>query len=143
MARASGKDLVFKIDDSGGTLRDISTHVTSVAGLPGARALDDATGAGEGGDKSLPGLFSGSFTVSGWFDTTATTGSHTVLNGLRTHTATSSFEYGPGGGGTGAIKLSGESWMESLTYDAEVRGGVVPFEAQFKVDGTVTTGTFS
>lgn len=142
IARSHGKDLAFLVDDSGGTLRDISAHVTGVSGLPGSRALDDVTAAGDGGDKSIPGLFSGQFTVSGWWDDTASTGSHTVLNGLRTTTATSSFEYGPEGSASGDIKLSGECWLESLTYDAEVRGAV-PFSATFKVDGTLTTGTFS
>lgn len=142
MARGHGKDLAFSIDDSGGTLREISGHVTKVTGLPGKRALDDVTAAGDGGDKSIPGLFSGQFTVAGWFDTAATTGSHTVLNGLRTTTATSSFEYGPAGDASSAVKISGECWLESLTYDTEVRGAV-PFEASFKVDGTLTVGTYS
>jgi hypothetical protein len=141
MARAHGKDHAFKIDDSGGTLRDISTHVTSVSGLPGTRPLSDATGAQATGESSLPGIPGATFTVNGWFDTAATTGSHTVLNGIRLATATSSFEYGPGGGAASAIKYSGECWLESLNYNAELTG-TVSFEAQFKLDGALSVGTF-
>lgn len=139
---AHGKDAVFKIDDSSGTLRDISAHVDSVSGLPGARGLVSITAFGDAGEKSIPGLENTSFTVAGHFATTATTGSYTVLNGLRTATATSSFEYGPEGGTNGDVKASGECWMTGLTFDASVAGRV-NFSASFQVDGTVSSGTFS
>lgn len=113
-----------------------------MSGLPGGRALDDVTGAGDGGEKAIPGLVSASFTVKGWFDTAASTGSYTVLNGLRTTSATASFEYGPEGSTSGDVKYSGECWLESLVLDTEIRGAV-PFQATFKLDGTLTVGTFS
>lgn len=141
MARSHGKDAVFSIDDSGGTLRTISGHVDNVSGLPGARALSEVTSFGDTGEKFIPGLQNASFTVSGQFDTAATTGSITVLNGLRTTTATSSFEYGPEGGSGGDIKYSGECWMESFTVDTSVKEKV-PFSATFRVDGAVTVGTY-
>ena len=139
---AHGKDAVCKIDDSGTTLRDISAHVDQVSGLPGARQLASITAFGDAGEKSIPGLQNVQFTVSGHFATTASTGSYTVLNGLRTTTVTSSFEYGPEGGTNGDVKLSGECWMTALTFDASVSGRV-NFSATFQVDGTVTAGTFS
>lgn len=142
VARSHSKDSVFKIDDSGGTLRDISGHVDNVSGLPGAPQLNPVTSYGDQGEKSIRGIEVTSFTVSGQFDTAATTGSITVLNGIRTTTATASFEYGPEGGTTGKVKYSGECWLESLTTDSAV-GNKVPFSATFKVDGVVTVGTFS
>lgn len=142
MAFTHGKDAYFSIDDSGGTLRNISPYVTQVSGLPGDRSLGSTTAFGDQGERFIPGLASASFTVSGHWDDTATTGSHTVLTGLRTATATSSFEYGPEGNTAGDIKISGECWLESLTYDASV-DSVVPFQAQFRLDGIVTVGTFS
>lgn len=141
MARAHGKNLAFSIDDSGTTLRDISTDVTGVSGLPGERPLADATGAQAAGESSTPGIYRAEFTVSGFFDTTATTGSHTVLTGLLSTTATSTFEFGPGGDGSGAIKYTGECWLQSLVYNAEISGNV-PFEATFKTDGGLTTTTY-
>jgi hypothetical protein len=142
MARAHSKNSVFKLDDSGGTLRDISGHVDNVAGLPGAPNLSSVTSFGDAGEKSIRGIEVTSFTVSGQWDTAASTGSITVLNGIRTTTATASFEYGPEGGTTGNIKYSGEAWLESLTVDSAV-GNKVPFSATFKVDGVVTVGTFA
>jgi len=141
IARSHGKNSVFKIDDSGGVLRDISAHVKAVSGLPGGRALGDVTAFGDGGERSLSGLVSASFTVTGVADSVATTGSLAVLNGLRTTTATASFESSPGGTGTGQIKTAGECWLETLTFDADVTGPV-PFSATFKLDGVTTDTTY-
>jgi hypothetical protein len=142
LARSHSKDSVFKVDDSGGTLRDISGHVDNVSGLPGAPNLSPVTSFGDQGEKSIRGIEVAGFTVSGQFDTAATTGSLTVLNGIRTTTTTASFEYGPEGGTTGKVKYSGEAWLEDLKTDAAV-GNKVPFTATFKVDGIVTVGTFA
>lgn len=136
-----GKNAIFKIDDSSGTLRDISAHVHNVSGLPGSRNLGDVTAFGDGGERSLPGLASGAVTVTGWLDTTATTGSYVVLNGLRTTSATASFEYSPGGSVTGMPKTIGECWLESLNFDAEVTGPV-PFTASLKLDGVTTDSVY-
>jgi|SRR6185369_1548095 len=141
MARGHGKNAVFKIDDSGGVLRDISAHVKGVSGLPGGRALGDTTAFGDSGERSIPGLASASFTVTGLADSAATTGSLAVLNGLRTTTATASFEYSPAGTATGMVKTAGECWLESLTFDTDVTGPV-PFSAQFKLDGVTTDTTY-
>lgn len=142
MSRTHGKDAVFSLDDSGGTLRTISNHCNQVSGLPGAAKLSDVTAFGDGGERSIRGLEGTSFTVSGVFDTAASTGSITVLNGNRTKTTTSSFEYGPEGSTTGKIKYSGECWMESFSCDASVQDAV-PFTATFKIDNTVTVGTYA
>lgn len=136
-----GKDAVFKLDDSGGTLRTLTTYVTDVSGLPGGRELGDTTAMGATGKSFIPGLQDITFSISGHFDSTATTGPHTVLNGLRTATATASFEYGPEGGASGKVKILGECWLKEYAADAAV-GDVVDFKATFQVDGAVTTSTF-
>lgn len=141
MSRSHGKDSYFAVDDSGGTLRNISTHVNSVSGLPGARALSEVTAFTDAGERFIPGLQGKTFTVSGVFDSAATTGSATVLNGLRTATATSSFEFGPEGSTAGKVKYSGEAWLEDLTVDASVKEAV-PFTATFRMDNGLTVGTF-
>lgn len=142
MSRVHGKNAAFKVDDSGSTLRDISTYCDDVSGLPGARSLDTVTGFGDGGVKSVPGLENSKFTVSGSWDPTTTTGPDAVLAPLRTATATSSFEFGPEGSTSGKVKYSGECWLEEYTVDVKV-DGKVPFKASFMVDGTVTRGAFS
>lgn len=141
MARAHGKDAYFAIDDSGGTLRNISPHVDSVSGLPGARDLSEVTAFGDGGVKSIPGLVNVSFTITGPYDSQSTTGSYTVLNGLRSTTTTSSFEYGPASNSSGAPKLYGEAWLENLTIDASV-ADAIKYNATIRVDGTVSSTSF-
>ncbi|HZN76029.1 MAG TPA: hypothetical protein VFC00_30730 [Micromonosporaceae bacterium] len=141
MARSHGKDAYFAVDDSGGTLRNISGHVDNVSGLPSAAALSEVTSYGDAGERFIRGLQGATFTVTGQFDSAATTGSATVLNGLRVTTSTSSFEYGPEGNTAGDYKFSGECWLENLTYDASVKEKV-PFSATFRMDNGLTVGTF-
>lgn len=142
MSFTHGKDAVFSLDDSGGTLRNIKIYLNSVTGLPGGRGLSETTAFGDQGTRNIPGMANTTFSIAGHFDSTATTGSATVLNGLRTATATATFEYGPEGGTTGKVKYSGECWLTELTVDASVSDRV-PIAATFQVDGVVTVGTYS
>lgn len=139
MAFKHGKDAVFKLDDSGGTLRTLTSFIENVSGLPGARDFAEVTAMGDSGTKSIPGLQDVKFTIKGHYDSTATTGSYTVLNSLRTATATASFEYSPEGTTGGNPKLSGECWMTEFEVEASVNDKV-SFTASFQVDGTVTAG---
>jgi len=141
MAFTHGKDAVFSLDDSGGTLRSVKIYLNSVAGLPGARALSEVTAFGDQGVKSIPSLANVQFSIGGHYDATATTGIATVLNGLRTTTVTSTFEYGPAGSATGALKITGECWLTNYTIDSSVSDRV-PIAAQFQVDGVPTLTTY-
>lgn len=141
MAFVHGKDAVFSLDDSGGTLRAIKIYLNQVSGLPGARALSEVTAFGDQGTKSIPSLANVQFSIAGHYEATAVTGVSTVLNGLRTTTATTSFEYGPAGSTTGALKVSGECWMTELTYDTTVSDRV-PIAGSFQVDGVPTLGAY-
>lgn len=141
MAFVHGKDIDFQLDDSAGTLRTIKTNINQVSGLPGARALSEVTAFGDTGTRSIPGLTNVTFSIAGHFDSTASTGVATVLNGLRSATATSSFVYGPEGTATGKVKYTGECWMTELSIDASVSDRV-PISATFQVDGAVTVGAY-
>jgi len=141
MAFTHGKDAVFSLDDSGGTLRSVKIYLNSVSGLPGARALSEVTAFGDQGVKSIPSLANVQFSIGGHYDATATTGIATVLNGLRTTTVTSTFEYGPAGSATGALKITGECWLTNYTIDSSVSDRV-PIAAQFQVEGVPTLTTY-
>jgi hypothetical protein len=136
-----GKDAVFSIDDSGGVLRDVKADLNGVTGLPGARALSEVTAFGDQGTKSIPSLANVQFSLAGHYDATATVGISTVLNSLRTATATATFKYGPAGSATGALAIGGECWMTDLTYDSTVSDRV-PFAASFQVEGVPALTTF-
>lgn len=136
-----GKDAVFSLDDSGGTLRDVMIYLNQVTGLPGARALSEVTAFTDQGTKSIPGLANVTFSIAGHFDATATTGIFTVLNSLRTATATATFNYGPEGNTSGRIKILGECWLTELTVDASVSDRV-PIAASFQVDGVPSVSAY-
>lgn len=137
-----GKDAVFSLDDSSGTLRAIKAYLNSVTGLPGARGLSEVTAFGDGGTKSIPGLANNTFSIAGHADFATATAIGQLLGGLRSTTATSSFEYGPEGGTTGKAKYSGECWMTDFEVAATV-SDKVSVTASFQVDGTVTVGTYA
>ena len=142
MAFFDSKVSVFKLDDSGGTLRTLTAYIDNIDGLPGARGMDVVTALGDTGQKQIPGIANTTYSISGHWDPTATTGPNAVLSGLAlTATATASFEYGPGGGSASDIKYSGECWCTEYKITSAV-GNKVSFSATFQVDGVVTPGTF-
>jgi hypothetical protein len=141
MTFVHGKDIAFNLDDAAGTLRNIKIYLNAVTGLPGGRGLSETTAFGDQGTRNIPGLANTTFSIAGHFDSTASTGVATVLNGLRTATATASFEYGPEGSTSGDVKYTGECWLTEFTVDASVSDRV-PIAATFQVDGVVTPTTY-
>lgn len=141
MGFVHGKDIDFQLDDSAGTLRTIKVDLNSVSGLPGARGLSETTAFGDQGTRYIPGLANQTFQIAGHFNSAATTGVTTVLNGLRTATATTSFVYGPEGSTTGKVKYTGECWLNEFSIDAAVADRV-PVAATFQIDGVVTSGVY-
>ena len=141
MAKAHAKGGVFKIDDASGTLRDISAAVASVRGLPGAAALEEVTALTDGGARFVRGPEAVVFTIGGSWDDAATTGAATVLNGLRALATTVSFEHGPAGSSSGAVRYQGEAWCEAFDVEA-VLPKEVRYIAKFRVDGAVIVDTF-
>lgn len=141
MSFVHGKDIDFQLDDAAGTLRLVKIFLNSVSGLPGARGLSETTAFGDQGTRYIPGLANTTFQIAGHFDTTATTGITTVLNGLRTAVATSSVVYGPEGSVTGKVKYTAECWLQEFTIDAAVADRV-PIAATFQIDGVVSSGVY-
>jgi hypothetical protein len=78
--RTTNRWVAFKIDDSAGTLRQIP--VNSINGLELAYEEKDLTAFQDAIKGVLLGQPDFSCEISGPFDTTASTGSHTVLNGV-------------------------------------------------------------
>lgn len=78
--RTTNKWTSVKIDDSGGTLREIA--VSSISGVELAYEEFDLTAFMDAIKGVLLGQPDFSCEISGPFDTTASTGSHTVLSGV-------------------------------------------------------------
>lgn len=139
MAFRHGKNSSFKVDNSGGTLTDISAYLTDVS-LPRSIETAETTTFGvTGGAKTyVVGLNDSTISISGRFDSTVD--AHLV--GILGQEASVSFEYGPEGTTSTRVKFTGECYLTAYEVSAPV-GDVVAFTASFQVTGPVTRGTFS
>ena len=135
------QDSVFKIDDTGGDLRDLSPYIIAIDGLPGPRKLSEATALGDSGTKWVPSLEDVPFTLELYWSKDALVGPDTVLGPLRQHTAAVDFEFGPEGAAEGDIKYYGTCWVRNFTTPVRV-GSLVFAKAELQVNGTVSRTTF-
>ena len=135
MAFVHGKDSVFKLDNSSGTLTDISTYVNSVD-FPETADVAETTTLGDGSKSYIVGLKDATISISGLWDSTL----DGILGAVVGQTATLSFEYSPEGTTGGNIKYTGECIVTSYSQSSPV-GDVVGFSADMQVSGDVTRGT--
>jgi hypothetical protein len=132
-----GKSTSFKIDDSGGTLRDISNTLTDVS-FPQSVDTAETSSFGDSAKTYIVGLTDGTLSVSGNFDATVdgyiagTVGFATPLE----------FEYGPEGSSSGYVKYSGTAILTSYEKSGAI-GDVVTYSAEYQITGAVTRGTWS
>lgn len=138
MAFVHGKSAVFKLDDSGGTLRDLSAYLDDL-GFPRDIETAETTTFGVAGSAKtyIVGLSDATISISGKFDATA----DGYLAGVLGQSATLSFEYGPAGSTGGNVKYTGECIMTSYEVSASV-GDVVTASADFQVTGQITRTTW-
>jgi len=131
VAFASGRDATFKLDDGGGTLRDISTYITNVSSSTDQETYDTTTLHATYRAKIL-GFSGGKFTVQGLYDATI----DGYLAGA--DTATPSFEYYPAGDPVGATKpkYSGECIKNNYTINDPV-DGVQTWTLELETSGAV------
>lgn len=130
-----GKSTDFQIDDTGGTIRDISNTLTSVD-FPETIDTAETTAFGSTSKSYIVGLRDATISVSGIWD--ATVDSYFI----GTEPASRSFVYGPAGSTSGNVKYSGECILTSFSISNPV-GDVVTFSADFQVTGDVTRGTYA
>ena len=135
MAFVHGKDSVFKLDDSGGALTDISTYVNSVD-FPETADVAETTTLGDGSKSYIVGLKDATLSISGLWDSTL----DGILGAVVGQSATLSFEYSPEGTTGGNVKYTGECILTSYSQSSPV-GDVVGFSADMQVSGDVTRAT--
>jgi hypothetical protein len=139
VAFVHGKSAVFKLDDSGATLRDLSAYLNDISLSRDIETAETTTFGVAGSAKTyIVGLSDATFSISGLFDATA----DGYLAGVLGQSATLSFEYGPAGSTAGLVKYSGECIMTSYEVSAAV-GDAVQASADFQVTGAITRGTWS
>jgi hypothetical protein len=98
--KAHGKNLVFKLDNQAGSLKDISAFVTSVDGLPGEVEMSSYACGGASGYSHVRGLFKGEFSIEIIFDDEADS-AYDIIKDYITDSATRTFEFGPAGSTSG------------------------------------------
>lgn len=135
MAFVHGKDSVFKLDNSGGALTDISTYVNSVD-FPETVDVAETTTLGDGSKSYIVGLKDATLSISGLWDSTL----DGILGAVVGQSATLSFEYSPEGTTGGNVKYTGECILTSYSQSSPV-GDVVGFSADMQVSGDVTRAT--
>lgn len=129
-----GMSKLFKIDNSGGSLTDISTAIDDVTI---GRSTDEADAGGGGVDKVTKlGKKSADLSISG----TVTAGAgeaYLVLVGVWGSSGLD-FEFGPGGSGAGQPKTVGKCHIANVETKSDANG-VPKFTAKGKVDTANTT----
>jgi hypothetical protein len=132
-----GKSTVFKVDNSSGTLTNISDTLTDVS-FPQSVDTAETSTFGSSAKSYVVGLTDSSLSISGNFD--ATVDAH--LAGILGQSASVSFEYGPEGSTAGFVKYTGEALLTSYEKSGAI-GDVVSYSAEFQVTGAITRGTYS
>lgn len=141
MALARGYEVAIRIDDSAGTLRDISDFITSVRGFLQEVAELETTAFGDADRTRIGGIGNSTFGIDGfWDDTTAVaspnpSGTDTVLNNLPGIVGT--FNYVITATDAGTITYSGECLCLRYSIDAPV-DGIITISADFAIDGAVS-----
>jgi hypothetical protein len=141
MAFVHGKGAAFKIDNAAGTLQTLTAYIDNID-FPQTVDVAESTTMGAEAKTYLSGQSDATISISGKYDSTASTGPDVVLQGLIGLETTSTFEYGPEGGAPTKVKYSGECFMTGYNISAPV-GDVVTFTADFQVTGAITKGTFA
>jgi len=138
MAFVHGKSAFFSLDDSGGTVRDLSSFLNDVSMPRDIETAETTTFGVAGSAKTyIVGLTDATISISGLFDAT----SDGYLAGVVGGTSSLSFVYGPSGSTAGLTKYSGECFLTSYEVSSSV-GDAVQASASLQVTGAITRGTF-
>lgn len=136
MAAVHGKGTAFKLDNSGGAIQDLSAYFDT-SGLQRAIDTAETTTYGTGDKTFVVGLKSATIPVGGPWD--ATLDAH--MAGVLGQANSLTFEYGPAGGGAGAVKYTGECFVTAYDVSSPV-GDVAKWSGTLQVTGAITRTTF-
>ena len=141
MAFLHGKKAKFSIDNSAGTLKDLSTYCDDVSISRSFETGETTTFNSTGSAKTyVMGLSDATISIKGKFDASAGADSvDAVLSGIIGTDTTRSFEYKASNDTTASTNpaYTGECFCTKYDVSAPV-GDVVSFSADFQVTGAVT-----
>ena len=138
MAFKHGKTALFKVDNAGGTLVDLSAFCDSI---DLSRDLDVAETSTFGSTSKtyVIGLIDGKISVSGKFDSAGASTVDAVISGTLGQEASVTFEYQASNASVSSTnpKYTGEAYCTSYKISAPV-GDVVKFSAEYQITGAAT-----
>jgi hypothetical protein len=136
-----GKGAAFKLDNSAGSVTDITSYVDEV-GFPQTTEVGETTTFGKTAKTYIVGLTDSTVSVSGKWDATLDAHIAGVVAAQAAGTlTTATFEYGPEGTTAGRVKYTGEAIVTSFEVSSPV-GDVVTFSMELQVSDSVTRTTW-
>ena len=133
MAKQTGLGDYVAVDDSGGTVRDISNDISGGYGLNIAQELLDTTGLDKSARERLTGMSDGDVTLTGTFNS-ASNKSHDVF---KTRTTARTVDIRIGGNTSGYPKLAMEMMVASYNIARDTAGTLTWTATLNLSDGTV------
>lgn len=131
----AGKNSYFSLDNSSGTLVDLTAKTTSID-FPRSFETGETSTMGSVAKTYIATKSDSSLSVEFIWDTTLDAQLNSVFDGREL-----TFNYGPAGNTAGYIKKSGECILTEIGTPSE-QGGVITCSASFQCTGAVTSGTF-
>jgi len=128
----AGRKLVFKLDNSAGTLTDITAKLNDFS-FPQTVGTEETTTFGDESQEFISTLKGATIDFVGDWDPTIDEHLFGIL-GLDT---TLTFEYYPTGTASGGVKYWGECRLTSYEISSPV-GGKISFSASLQITGDVT-----
>jgi hypothetical protein len=142
MAFVHGKNAYIQIDNSLGSLTDISTISNEVSYSESIETAETSV-FGTSAKQYITGMNDATVSVSGLFDATSAGVIEGTIAALISGTlASATLVFGPEGNGTGKKKYTMETIVTSYEIGAPV-GDVVSLSVEFQRTGATTIGTFS
>lgn len=130
MPAVHGKNASFKVQDSGGTLRDLTPQLTEQA-LSELADLIETSAFGAVWKAKIAGLRDANGSAGGNFDAVTDGYLSGIVGMART------FEFFPNGTTTGCVKRTGSLIVTSYTTNSSV-SDASKFDVSFEVDGAIT-----
>ena len=140
MSFIAGKSGKFQLDNSSGTLVDLSSYINSVDFPQDAQLLETTT-LGATAKTYILGFKNATIAIKGhWDGGSSAIDAHMAAILGQVNTVT--FEHGPEGGATGKVKYTGEAIVTKYGNSTPV-DGVVDWTADLQVSGAVTRTTWA
>ena len=142
MAFVHGKNAYIRLDNSSGTLTDLSSITNEVSYSQSIDTADTST-YGTNAKTYITGQNDATVSLTGLFDATSATVIEGTINALIAGTiASATLEFGPEGSASGDKKYTMEVIVTSYEIGAPV-SDVVSLSVEFQRTGATTVGTYS